>query len=323
MNPRIKMEKVIGTSYGNIGGLVVQKQGQIVYEQYYKQYSKASYFHLFSVTKSIVSLLIGIAIDEGFIESIDQKVLDFFPEYAVRKGEKTIQEVTLRHLLTMTAPYRQKKEDYKSYFSSQDWVKASLDELGGKDKIGDFRYAPLIGSDILSGILAKVTGASVLEFANKKLFEPLGMKVSETIQFESEKAQMNWYQEEKRSSWVAGPTGIHTAGWGICLRAVDMVKIGELVLQGGRWQEQQLISSSWIEEMKRVHSKWEKEKLKYGYLWWILDEKEQSYAAMGDGGNIIYINESKDLVVAIAANLMPKVADSRKLIKDYIEPAFV
>ena len=323
MNPRIKMEKAIGMSYGNIGGLVVQKQGQIIYENYYKQYSRASYFHLFSVTKSIVSLLIGIAIDEGLIESIDQKVLDFFPDYIVRKGEKTIQEVTLRHLLTMTAPYRQKKDDYNAFFSSKDWVKASLDELGGRDKIGDFRYAPLIGPDILSGILVKVTGESVLEFANKKLFEPLGIKVNETIQFESEKAQLDWYKEDKKSSWVAGPTGVHTAGWGICLRAVDMAKIGQLVLQEGRWEDGRLISSNWLQEMKSVHSKWEKEKLSYGYLWWIIDEKEQCYAAMGDGGNMIYINESKELVVAIAANLMPKIADSTKLIKDYIEPAFI
>ena len=116
---------------------------------------------------------------------------------------------------------------------------------------------------------------------------------------------------------------MHTAGWGICLRAVDMAKIGQLVLQEGRWEDGRLISSNWLQEMKSVHSKWEKEKLSYGYLWWIIDEKEQCYAAMGDGGNMIYINESKELVVAIAANLMPKIADSTKLIKDYIEPAFI
>ena len=319
MNPKVRMEKIINGSYKNIGALMVQKQGQIVYEKYYHQYSEASYFHVFSVTKSIISLLIGMAVDEGLLQ-LEQKILEFFPDYEIKRGETTIQEITVKNLLTMTAPYRKKKEDYNAYFSSDDWVKASLDALGGKDQIGTFRYSPLIGPDILSAILVKVTGKTVLEYAAEKLFKPLGIEVNQNITFESAKQQLDWYKEDKIDGWVAGPTGIHTAGWGLCLKTRDMVKLGELVLKDGKWEGKQIISEYWINELKTIHSKWEE--WGYSYLWWILDEKQPIYAALGDGGNVIYINEEKALVVAISGLFQPKVADSIKLIREYIEPIF-
>ena len=319
MNPKVKMEKIINGSYPNIGGLMVQKQGQTVYEKYYHHYNEKSYFHVFSVTKSIIALLIGRAVDEGLL-GLDQKVLDFFPDYCIKKGETTIQEVTITHLLTMTAPYRQKKEDYNAYFSSNDWVKASLDALGGKDRIGTFRYSPIIGPDILSAILTKVTGKSVLDYAREELFNPLGIEVNQNITFTSAKEQMDWYKADKTGGWVAGPTGIHTAGWGLCLRVQDMVKLGELVLNHGKWDGKQIISDCWMNKLKTIYSTWEK--WGYGYLWWIIDEDEHIYAALGDGGNVIYISEKKELVMAISGLFQPKVADSIKLIREYIEPVF-
>lgn len=92
--------------------------------------------------------MIGIAIDKGYIKSLDQKVLDFFPDYTVKRGEKTIQKVSLKDLLTMTAPYKYKYAPYTKYFTSDNWVKTALDLLGGRGKIGDFRYTPVIGPDI-------------------------------------------------------------------------------------------------------------------------------------------------------------------------------
>lgn len=93
---------------------------------------------MFSVIKSILSILIGIAIDKGYIKSIHQPILDFFPDYIVKKREKTIQSITLYHMMTMTAPYKYKYAPYTKYFTSEDWVKSSLDLLGGKGKIGEY-----------------------------------------------------------------------------------------------------------------------------------------------------------------------------------------
>ena len=90
-----KLEQKISTDYGNTTGVAVLKEGKLVYEKYFK-----------GCTREIISILIGIAVDRGYIQSIDQKVLDFFPEYIVRKRENTIQNITVKDMLTMTAPYK-------------------------------------------------------------------------------------------------------------------------------------------------------------------------------------------------------------------------
>lgn len=168
-------EKAIVRDYGNIAGIVVLKDGKTLYENYFNGCTANSRIHIYSVTKSIISILVGIAVDKGCIKNINQKVLDFFPEYEINKGEKTIRNITLKNLLTMTAPYRYKFNPYIKYFISDNWVKFSLDLLGGKGQVGKFRYTPLIGPDIVSGILGKVTGQSVLNFARENLFAPLGI----------------------------------------------------------------------------------------------------------------------------------------------------
>ena len=237
MNQEIvkELEKRINNDYSNIAGMVVLKEGKRLYENYFNECSATSLIHVYSVTKSIISILIGIAMDKGYIKSIDQKLLDFFPDYTVKKREKTIQNITLKDLLTMTAPYKYKLTPYTyiKYFMSDDWVKFTLDVLGGKGKIGEFRYTPLIGPDILSGILAKVTGQSVFDFARENLFLPLGITVESNVYFHSAKEQRAFNRSSSISGWVADPTGINAGGWGLTLSPVDMAKIGQLYLDGG------------------------------------------------------------------------------------------
>ena len=185
------LEKKINNDYSNIAGMVVLKDGKTLYENYFNECTADSRIHVYSVTKSIISILIGIAIDKGYIKSIDQKVLDFFPDYIVKRREKTIQNVTLKNLLTMTAPYKYKlAPPYIKYFTSDDWVKFALDLLGGSGHIGEFRYTPLIGPDILSGILVKTTGQSVFDFAAENLFSPLGITVESNVIFHSKEEQL-------------------------------------------------------------------------------------------------------------------------------------
>lgn len=320
MTLKTKMEKIINSSYSNIGGMIVLKSGKTQYEKYFSECNETNTFHVFSVTKSIISILIGIAIDKGDIESIHQKVLDFFPNYIVKRGEKTIQSITLKDLLTMTAPYKYKSEPYTEYFTSDNWVKASLDLLGGKGKIGEFRYTPIIGPDILSGILVKATGESVLDFAMKHLFSPMGITVGSNVIFQNKEEQLAFYEAKHVSGWVADLSGTNTAGWGLNLTPIDMAKIGQLCLDGGMWNGKQIVSTGWIKESTKKQSS--SGKLSYGYLWWILDEKEHTYVALGDGGNVIYINTKKEIVVSIASLFMKNASDRIQLIKKYIEPVF-
>nr|WP_294490034.1 serine hydrolase [uncultured Anaerosporobacter sp.] len=316
------LDKIINNDYSNIAGMVVLKDGKTLYENYFNECTATSRIHVYSVTKSIISILIGIAIDKGYIKSINQKILDFFPDYIIKRGEKTIQNVTLKNLLTMTAPYKYKFAPYIKYFTSDDGVKFTLDLLGGKGQIGEFRYTPLIGPDILSGILVKATGQSVLDFATEHLFLPLGITALSNVTFHSKEEQLAFNKAKNISGWVADGAGTNTAGWGLTLSPTDMAKIGQLYLDNGMWNGEQIVSARWVDESTKEHSRWEKRNLAYGYLWWIIDDKEHSFAAMGDGGNVIYVNTKKKIVISIASLFEQKVKDRLEFIKEYIEPMF-
>jgi len=320
-----ELEKIITTKYTNIAGIVALKKGAVYYEKYFNQCVATSRLHVYSVAKSIISVLIGIAIDKGLIKSINQKVLEFFPDYVVRKREKTLQKVTLKDMLTMTAPYKYKFSPYTyiRYFMSDDKAKFSLDLLGGKGKIGDFKYTPLVGPDILSAILVKVTGKSVLDFATENLFTPLGINVEGNVVLHNAKEQSAFNKATTISGWVVDNVGTNSGGWGLTLSAFDMAKIGQLYLNNGMWGDKQIVSREWLNETTKVHSQWEKNNLKYGFLWWIIDGKEGIYSAMGDGGNVIYVNTEKEIVVSIASLYKPKVEDRIEFIKEYIEPLLI
>ncbi|MDO5294439.1 MAG: serine hydrolase [bacterium] len=318
MNLESRMERVIHGSYKNMTGLLVRKNGKTVYENYYNGCLAINKIHVASVTKSIISALFGIAMDQGYIKSVDQKVLEFFPDYTVLNGEYTIQKITIRDMLTMTAPYKYKTEPYAKVLSGDHWIQEALNLLGGKGKIGEFTYSAMIGVHILSGILVKATGKPVLEFARHNLFQPLGIEIKETICLCSEEANMEFLKATDKNGWVADPEGIHTAGWGLTLSPTDMAKIGELYLNEGIVNGRTLLSKDWISKSTTVQSKWGK--LLYGYLWWVIDEKEHSYAALGQGGNVIYVNQKKQLVVAITSLYKENAQDRMVLIKDYIEP---
>lgn len=312
------LEQAIQQKYGNTAGLAVVKKGELVYERYFNGCSENSFIHVFSVTKSIVSALIGIALQQGMIKSLDQKVLEFFPEYQVK--EKRVEDITLRNLLTMTVPYKHEQNPYPQYFTSPDWVEFSLDRLDGSGQLGEFEYAPLIGPDILSGILVKATGQSVLDFARTHLFDPMGITVEKPITFQDEQEQMAFYSSTTTSGWVADPNGVNAAGWGLTLTTKDLTKIGQLYLADGVWNHQQLISKEWVTESTQEHSCWKEMNLNYGYLWWVLGDG--SFAALGDGGNTLYVNPNNQLVVAISGLFVPESEDRIDLIKTEIEPLF-
>jgi len=316
----IDLENIIKQDYSNIAGIVVQKNGNRLYENYFNGYTADNPIHIFSVTKSVLSVLIGISIDKGYIKSLDQKVLDFFPDYIVKKREETIQQITIKNMLTMTAPYKYRKEPYKKFFKSSNWVESALDLLGGKGQIGDFVYSAIVGVHILSAILVKATGQSVFDFATENLFSPLGIHVERSMELRNKKEHMDFYKSKNISCWVTDAQGVNTAGWGLTLTPTDMAKIGQLYLDGGVWNEKQIVSSQWIDESTKVHSKWGE--LSYGYLWWIIDESEHIYAAIGDGGNVIYVNTEKQIVISIACTFKPNVTDRIDFIKEYIEPVF-
>lgn len=313
-NPVTNLEDLIKNDYPNIAGIAIAKNESLVYEKYFNGYTKHDVLHVASVTKSIISVLIGIAVEKGSIKTIEQKVLDFFPDYTIKRGEKTIQNVTIKNLLTMTAPFKYKSEPYTKVYSSDDWVKAALDLLGGKRGIGEFKYST-VGINILSGILANATGQSVIDFSKENLFKPIGINAPNNTFIKNKEDYLAFLKDKYVTGWISDPKGVNTAGWGLTLTPRDMVRIGQLYLNDGVWNGNKILSSNWVKDSTSEKSRWGE--LPYGYLWWIVDD---GYAALGDGGNVIYINPKKEMVIAVASRFMPRAKDRIELIRKYIMP---
>ena len=314
-------EADIREHYGNISGLLVQKDGKALYEGYFNGYSAGNAAHLFSVTKSVFSLLIGIAVDQGKMSSINQKVLDFFLDYRIPAGEKTIQHVTIKHLLTMTVPYKYETEPYERFFTSQNPIQDALDLLGGDKPIGEFHYSAIGGTHILSGILEQATGRSALDFATEYLFKPLGISVPKSITLRSAEEHAIVMNDRNTRGWVADPQGRNFASWGLFLTPREMARLGQLCLQGGVWNGERIVSADWLTQSTREQSRCTQfGNLAYGYLWWVLDEDR--FAALGDGGNAIYVNRNNNMIIAIASLFAPDAKDRIDWILSQIEPMF-
>ncbi len=313
-----------GGSESNICQICAFKDGRMVYSDTWHDYKKDDCVHIMSATKSVVSLLVGIALDKGQIGSINDKVLDYFPDYHVKRGEKTIYDVTVKHLLTMRAPYKGKGDPWSKVCSSVDWTYASLDFLGGKSGVTDeFNYRTVC-LHILSGILYKATGMKTVDYANKHLFEPLGIRKHRnyTARSAEEHKQFTISKTPKENIWFCDRDGLGTPGYGLCMSAEDMAKIGHLCLNKGIWNGKQIVSSGWIEEMTRPRAienqNWQG--MEYGYLWWIIDREKNICAALGNSGNVIYIDPGRNIVIAVASFFRPTVMDRTDFIRGYIEP---
>lgn len=307
----------------NICQVTVIQNDKIIINDMWNGYKADDTVHTMSVTKSIVSLLVGIAIEQGLIGCIDDYVLDYFPDYKIKRGEKTIQKVTLKNLLTMTAPYKYKSEPWSKICIQEDWSIAALDFLGGKRGItGEFQYSTL-GIHILTGIIATVSKMTTVDFANKYLFEPLTIaprKIYVAPDAEAHKA-FTVGKTPKGNIWFSDNKGVGAAGYGLCLSAEEMSKIGLLCLKKGIFNSKRIVSEKWLEESTKVNlccgEKFRN--MKYGYLWWIIDENEGSYAAIGNSGNVIYINPRNELVIAVSGYFKPTVFDRIDFIKEQIE----
>lgn len=324
MLTRDELHTLIQKTQTNICEICVLQHGEPIYSETWNGYQTTDCTHIMSATKSVMSLLIGIAIDRGYIRGVDEKVLSFFPEYVVKRGEKTIYDVTIRHLLTMRAPYKGKGDPWTKVCSSSDWTFASLDFLGGKNGISGLFDYRTVCLHILSGILYKATGMKTVDFANEFLFRPLG--IAEHKNFYAKTAEEHKHftigKAPKGNIWFTAPDGLGTPGYGLCMCAEDMAKIGQLCLNGGTWKEKRIISEKWLRNMTspRVVESSIFRGMSYGYLWWIVHPEKNIYAAIGNSGNVIYVNPESDIVVAVASSFKPTVFDRVDFIEEVLIP---
>lgn len=321
---REKLHRYISEKQPNICQISVLHDGQEIYSDEWHGYKKTDCAHIMSAKKSVAALLAGIAVDNGMIGSIDDKVLSYFPEYTVKRGEKTIFDVSIKHLLTMRAPYKGHGDPWTKVCTSDDWTRASLDFLGGRRGITDEFDYRTVCLQILSGILYKASGMKTVDMANKYLFTPLGIAEHENFYAVTVAEHKGFIQDKspKNNVWFADPQGIATPGYGLCMSACDMAKIGQLCLQNGIWNGKKIVSSEWLREMltpRKVESG-VFSGLYYGYLWWIVHPERMIYAAIGNSGNVIYVDPNKRIVAAVSSYFKPAVRDRVEFIEGVLLP---
>ena len=308
----------------NICQICAVRDGGIIYEDCWRGFKPDDPVNVNSVTKGVMALLTGIAVDKGAIKSIDEKVMTYFPDYQVKRGEKTIYDVTIRHLLTMTAPYKGKSEPWKKVCTSDDWTKAALDFLGGRGGItGEFRYATL-GIQILAGIIERATGEKCIDLANRDLFVPLGIPVHAIHGDSSKEDQFDFFMNKgpRKNEWYSDPKDTVTAGWGLCASGRDLAIIGDMVLNDGVYGGKRILSSEWIEQMLTPHMKLGERfgSMEYGFLWYKPYEDREIYAAIGDSGNIIYVNKEMNVSVGVTGTFKPRIFDRVEFIGKMVLP---
>jgi CubicO group peptidase (beta-lactamase class C family) len=285
--------------YGVVHSVLILREDSLVFERYFNGYHRERLQEVFSVTKSVTSTLIGIAVERGEIAGVDERILQFFPQYPVIANLDSLKEdITLEHLLTMTAglewdewslPYTHPANDVNQMYVSTDWLKYVLD-LPMTDSPGTRFVYNSGASMLLSAILTRATGLSARDYAAAHLWGRVGVT--------------SW-------EWDPAPRnpGLSIGGWGLHLRPIDMLAFGRLYLHEGRWGDQQVVARAWVESSTRSHaviSEW----YEYGYQWWtysdrIVDEGligvNDISLAVGRGGQYIWVVPHYDLVVVSTA----------------------
>jgi CubicO group peptidase (beta-lactamase class C family) len=275
--------------------LVIQDDA-ILYEKYFSGMERDSIVTSFSVAKSFVSALVGIAIDEGRIADVGDPITDYLPELAER--DPRFSRITIRDLLRMSSGIRYQEfpspygDDAKTYYYP-DLRALALEQTEVVDEPGAAflynNYHPLL----LGLILERATGVPVAEYLQERIWEPLGMEYPGS-----------WSLDSIASGFPKMESGINA-------RAIDFARFGRLYLNGGTWQGLQIVSAAWVEESTRMepvadrrsyYPEWfdlPTAELRYGYLWWGIrrGEDECDFAAEGNLGQIIYVSPRSKLIM--------------------------
>lgn len=301
-----EMNEMIPSMYPEITSVLVLRNGYTVFEKYYNQCTKYTYHNIFSATKSIMGSLVGIALEENYIQNLDQKVIDFFPELDTSTLDSKVKEITIRHLLTMTSGFEWEelynKQALGLLLQNENPIKAAL-SLPIVDEPGKIYNYNSPGCHVLSGIINRASDMEGSQFADRKLFGPLGIYTK------------LWSTDSQRN--VNGGTMM-------LLRTRDMAKFGYMYLRNGSWEGKQILTDEWVKEATKAHNDGGLPGIeKYGYLFWVANvEGHDAFFAYGAHGQYIYVIPDLDLVIVTTA-IVANYESIRKIVPDYIIPSVI
>jgi CubicO group peptidase (beta-lactamase class C family) len=285
-----------------IDSLLVVRHGYLVAEFYAHGYDGQQPHPVASVTKSVVSALVGIAIAQGLLPGVDTSLAELFPEYVRPEVNPWVQAITVEDLLTMQSGLLWNSEGPSADFvyNSPDWVRATL-SLPPVAEPGTYWVYNSAGAHVLSALVTRWAGQTTAEFAEQVLFGPLG--ITDYL-------------------WETDPLGIPNGGSGLALTPRDMAKIGYLYLNLGTWDGATIVPAEWVAASTRLQvNESGSQAVRYGYLWWIPAlGGEGAFAASGYGGQAIYVSPALDLVMVLTGDV-ERVGELPDIVGEYVVPA--
>jgi CubicO group peptidase (beta-lactamase class C family) len=275
---------------GFVDGLLVIRNGFIVGEKYYNGHHVWTPHNVMSVSKSFLSALTGLALQQGYLMSLDAKMLDYFPEYIYPGMDNRKHAITIRHLLTMHMGIANEADNnygiYWGIYNSNNWIKTTI-EYPLKYAPGERMSYNTFQTHLLSAIITKATGKSTLEFARQNLFNPMGITVD---------------------AWEKDPQGYYFGGNSMHFVPREMAVLGYLYLNEGVLNNVRIVPREWVHLTTTAFTNWQNRKwgaftdYNYGYLWWLGKiNNDRLFMAYGYGGQFVVNFPDLNLIVVSTA----------------------
>jgi len=300
---------------GFVFSIIIEKGGALAGEYYFDGYTEKSFFNIKSVSKSILSALVGIAFNKGFILDLDQKIIDILPEYKEFITDIRFNNITIRHLLTMRGGFDGDRNIFSKIFDSSNPLKAIFSESLIYEPGTSMVYSTP-QTHLLACSLARLINSDLKEFADQYLFNPLGISVD---------------------LWEKDPQGNYIGGNNMFFQTKELALFGNLYVNNGKFNNIQIIPEYWVKNslknsLENADSSWGAlHSIGYGNLWWLgIISGYDIFTAIGYGGQfVLYIPELELLIITNSiSDLGWDTADSHErfildIIRDYIIPSCI
>lgn len=294
-NTLAQIDQAIAVRHPNVRSFLVLRDGDLIHERYFCSGGSDQRWNIMSAQKSLVSALVGVALQEGWLTGLDQRVTEILGDLRTAQADQQIERLTLRHLLTMTSGfyYPRLAADSQPIWErtqrSDHWARFSLN-LPVREAMGSHFAYKNTDALLVAALLVRVTGRPIGDLLSEYLFEPLGL------------GSVLWQPDDPQAM-----------GTGMAfMTAREMARVGQLYLEEGCWQGRQVLPHEWVRQSTT------RQVGQYGYLWWV---HQDGFAASGAGGQLLRVVPNRRMVIVIQSELSKRYRDPNQLVEELLLPS--